>query len=526
MPTWAYPSLGLSVAQHQEPPMHTPILIAGAGPTGLNLALALARRNIPFRILSEAAGPGEHSRAMVVQARTLEFYDQLGFAHEMVREGIVLETLHIRGGDHAREITSTRFSDLGEDISPYPFALAYPQDDHERFLLQKLTEAGGRVEWQSKLLDFTQSESAIHARISHNGQIEETEADYICGCDGAHSAVRQSLHLGFPGGTYDQLFYVADVQINRPPDRDLYINLGGHILTLMFPVRASGMQRLIGLVPSDLSARQGLTFEDIRPFVEPQLDVKCIDINWFSTYRVHHRVAETFRVGRAFLLGDAGHIHSPAGGQGMNTGIGDAVNLAWKLAHVIQGRAAPSLLDTYDPERIAFARALVATTDRAFTAIVNEGVSGELTRRILVPLVFSVAVRFAPSRHAMFRLLSQARIHYPDSPLSRGKAGHVHGGDRLPWLAQGRDNFAPLRSLDWQMHVYGDIKEPLQSICRALHLPLHHFEWSDAAHHAGFAKDAALLIRPDGHVALALPSQNPEDLTTYIHDFALQFRNP
>jgi hypothetical protein len=135
----------------------------------------------------------------------------------------------------------------------------------------------------------------------------------------------------------------------------------------------------------------------------------------------------------------------------MNTGIGDAINLGWKLAHVVQRRADPSLLDTYEPERIGFARSLVATTDRAFTPMVAEGITGELARRIIAPLIFSVAVRFAPTRHAMFRLISQARIHYPDSPLSQGHAGHVHGGDRLPWVGPGEhDNFAPLRSLDWQ----------------------------------------------------------------------------
>jgi 2-polyprenyl-6-methoxyphenol hydroxylase-like FAD-dependent oxidoreductase len=151
----------------------------------------------------------------------------------------------------------------------------------------------------------------------------------------------------------------------------------------MFPVRSSGMQRLIGLVPPELSHRENLAFEDIRAQVEPLLDVKVTEVNWFSTYRVHHRVAEKFRVGRAFLVGDAAHIHSPAGGQGMNTEIGDAINLGWKIAHVLQNRADTSLLDTYEPERIRFARSLVSTTDHAFTGLVAEGVAGEFTRKIV-----------------------------------------------------------------------------------------------------------------------------------------------
>jgi 2-polyprenyl-6-methoxyphenol hydroxylase-like FAD-dependent oxidoreductase len=343
-----------------------PVLIVGAGPSGLNLSLALARRNVPHRLISDANGPGEHSRAMVVQARTLEFYGQFGFAKEVVNQGVIAERAHIREGGKSgrgREVMSISFQELGAGLSPYPFALAYPQDDHERFLIGKLKEAGIKVEWRTKLTSFREDENGINAFIEHNdGRKEEIETAYICGCDGARSCVRETLQLDFPGGTYQQLFYVADVKITRGFDRDLYINLGEHILSLMFPVRSSGMQRLIGLVPPEISDRDTLGFEDIRSHVEPLLDVKVSEVNWFSTYRVHHRVADKFRVGRAFIVGDAAHIHSPAGGQGMNTGIGDAINLGWKLAHVLQGRADPSLLDSYEPETIGFARSLVSTT--------------------------------------------------------------------------------------------------------------------------------------------------------------------
>jgi hypothetical protein len=290
---------------------------------------------------------------------------------------------------------------------------------------------------------------------------------------------------------------------------------------LMFPVRSSGMQRLIGLVPPELSNRDDLTFEDLRAQTEACLNITVVDVNWFSTYRVHHRVADRFRSGRAFLLGDAGHIHSPVGGQGMNTGIGDALNLGWKLAHVVQRRADPVLLDSYDPERITFARALVSTTDRAFTPLVANGLSGELTRRVLAPLVFSVALRVPASRHAIFRLVSQARIHYPESPLSEGRAGHVHGGDRLPWIGPDPDNFAPLRSLDWQVHVYGTMTTTFASACRDLRLASHTFAFGTRVANAGFKQDAAYLVRPDGYVAVALPDQNATTLADFVRRFAI-----
>src|SRR5215469_5350878 len=262
----------------------SPVLIVGAGPSGLNLSLALARRNVPHRLISDANGPGEQSRAMVVQARTLEFYGQYGFADEVVNQGVVAETAHVREAGQSRsgrEVISFSFKELGSGLSPYPFALAYPQDDHERFLIGQLKKLGVEVEWGAKLIGFQEGKDGITATIEHqNGGSEQTTADYICGCDGARSCVREALKLGFPGGTYDQLFYVADVRIDGGFVRDLWICLGEHILSLMFPVRSSGMQRLIGLVPPELSNHESLSFGDIRNQVEPLLDIKVTEVNW------------------------------------------------------------------------------------------------------------------------------------------------------------------------------------------------------------------------------------------------------
>ena len=270
------------------------------------------------------------------------------------------------------------------------------------------------------------------------------------------------------------------------------------------PVRATGMQRLIGLVPRTLSERMDLSFDDLRHDVEALLGVRVAAVNWFSTYRVHHRVADRFRQGRAFLLGDAAHVHSPAGGQGMNTGIGDAINLGWKLADVVRGRVPATLLDSYEPERIAFARTLVATTDRAFGRVVAPGLAGVAGRRLLAPVAAAMS-RLPALRRLAFRRISQIGIRYPDSPLSEGKAGRVRGGDRLPWTGTGADNHAPLASLDWQAHVYGTLTVAVERACAAAGLPLHRFGWSADAAKAGLARDALYLIRPDGHVALAAP---------------------
>ena len=500
------------------------VLIVGAGPTGLVLALSLARRGVPLRIIDEADGPGQRSRAMVVHARTLELYAQLGIAEAVIEQGVRMQRLHLHESGH--ELVSASLADMGEGLSPYPFALAYAQDHHERFLVDQLKAAGVEVERTTRLARLVQDRKGVRALVARPGRPDETlEADYLCGCDGAHSQTRQSLAVGFPGGTYDQQFFVADVRIDRGFDEDLHFNLGRDRLVLMLPVRAGGTQRLIGLLPGGAADRPGLTYEDIRGEVEPLIGVKATEVEWFSTYRVHHRVAGRFQVGRVFLLGDAGHIHSPAGGQGMNTGIGDAVNLAWKLAEVVGGRADASLLDSYEPERIAFARELVETTDRLFTVMVAGGSAGEVARRFLAPLVIGTATHIGPARQAAFRMVSQIQVRYRDSPLSEGRAGKVRGGDRLPWTGAGGgpDNFAPLTTLGWHVQAHGAIDPAVQAACHSLSLGAHAFPWSDAAKRAGLHRDGIYLVRPDGYVGLAAERAPAEALRRYVAERSLSF---
>jgi hypothetical protein len=276
----------------------------------------------------------------------------------------------------------------------------------------------------------------------------------------------------------------------------------------------------------DLPGREAgkLTFDDVKGKAIEHLKLNIVKLNWFSTYRVHHRVANHFREGRAFLLGDAAHIHSPVGGQGMNTGIGDAVNLAWKLAAVLKEAAPASLLDTYEPERIAFARRLVATTDRIFILVTRRGIIARLVRTRLVPLVVPLLFRLPPFRRFMFETLAQFGINYRNSPLSAGTAGAVRGGDRLPWvqLGPGQDNFAPLTSLKWQVHLYGEARPGVADACAELQLPLHRFAWQPAMRRAGFESGALYLIRPDGYVALADPQADPERLRDYFADQAFE----
>jgi 2-polyprenyl-6-methoxyphenol hydroxylase-like FAD-dependent oxidoreductase len=495
------------------------VLIIGAGPTGLALALWLTRLGVAVRIVDKAPEPGATSRALAVQVRTLEFYRQMGIADSLVTGGVKIAGANfwVKGAKAAR----VPFGRIGEGLSPYPFVLVYPQDAHERLLIEQLGRLRVKVERAVELISFDQHGDRVRATLKRaNGTEELCEAAYLAGCDGASSTVRERLTIDFPGGTYAGLFYVADVEVAAGPvtDGELHVDIEDADFVLVFPLKGKGRLRLVGIVrePPDVE-HEGLTFDDVRGRAIEHLKLDVTRVNWFSTYKVHHRVASRFREERAFLLGDAAHIHSPVGGQGMNTGIGDAVNLAWKLAAVLKGGAAERLLDSYEAERIAFARRLVATTDRVFTIVTRRGPIARVVRTKLAPILAPALFQVAPLRRFFFRTVSQIGVNYRDSPLSAGAAGYVRGGDRLPWVETepGKDNFAPLASLAWQVHVYGKPRRGITEACAELRLPLHLFAWQPATRRAGLRHAALYLIRPDGYVALADPQADPERLRHY-----------
>ncbi|MCL2447606.1 MAG: FAD-dependent monooxygenase, partial [Polyangiaceae bacterium] len=500
------------------------VLVVGAGPTGLVLALWLTRLGVRVRIVDGAPEPGQTSRALAVHARTLELYRQLGLAHEVVRAGLPLSGANVwaRGRHEGR----LEFSAPGAGMTPFPYVLTYPQDEHERLLSQKLESLGVIIERGAELLDFEERSGHVTARLrGPDGVVRGCDVPFIAGCDGARSAVRHTLGVGFHGGTYAHLFYVADVEAEGPQmNREVHVAFAddGNFV-VCFGLRDARHARLIGAVrdeaiAGDAGARpterhDGLEWNDVSRHVVEQIRLAVKKVSWFSTYRVHHRVASRFRVGRAFLLGDAAHVHSPVGGQGMNTGIGDACNLAWKLAMVLRGTADPGLLDSYEPERMPFARTLVGTTDRAFELVTAPGTIARRMRTDVGPRVLTTAFRFEAIRRLLFKTVSQVRIHYRRSPLSAGRAGRIHGGDRLPWVPTvgAGDNFDPLTSLGWQVHVYGDSPRELTRSPGARGLPMHVFPWSESAAGAGLERDSAYLVRPDGYVALATSGAGAAD---------------
>lgn len=503
-----------------------PVLIVGAGPTGLVLALWLTKIGVPVRLIDKSEATPSTSRALVVQARTLEFYRQMGIDQVAEERGIDFNAANLwLQGKQAGRIP---LNDLGAAVSPHPSALILPQDQHEQLLIEQLDTLGVHVERNTELLSFEFTDRSVMARLRNALSKEESyETPYLVGCDGAHSVVRKTLGIGFPGGVYDNTFYVADVVGSGPvTNGELHVTLDDADFLGIFPMKGAGRVRLVGAVRRAPEPDRELRWEDVSTGIIQRSKLTVHEVNWFSTYRVHHRVAAHFRSQRAFLLGDAAHIHSPVGGQGMNTGIGDAVNLAWKLGEVLRGRAPESLLDTYEPERIAFARKLVSTTDQAFSLVSAQGPVAKTMRKRVLPRLLPLLFRFAAVRRRLYCLVSQTAISYPHSALSVGRRGRVKAGDRLPWLpaGAGRGNFDGLRDLAWQVHVYGSPQDWLQGLCRARAVPLRVFPWDRPVGRAGLRKDWVYVVRPDGHVGMVQRGVDATRVTAYFDAWSIGAR--
>ena len=512
--------------------MTTDVLIVGAGPTGLMLANQLARHGVRARIIDRHAGPSRETRALGVQARTLEIYAKMGVVERALELGK-------RGGGanmwaNGRHMAHIPFGDAGKQITPYPFIHILGQDDNERILGDRLREHDIRVEWNTELTALEQKPDRVQVTLKMlAGQTQVIDAGWVAGCDGAHSAVRRCNDIDFPGAPYESFFFVADVEMTGtmvPDEVNVYLwKQGFH---LFFPMRGNDHWRLVGIVPPALRDKRDLGFDDVIPSLRAEAGeaVQFKHCSWFSTYHIHHRAARHFRAGRCFLLGDAAHIHSPMGAQGMNTGLQDAYNLAWKLALVVTARAAEGLLDTYEQERLPIAQKLLSTTDRAFKLFVSDSRIAALLRLQVAARAASKVMRRERIQRAAFRVVSQTGIHYSHSVLSQAAEelpdGAPRAGDRFPWLhlkfesnGATEDSFRKLDDTCFNLILFGqplpqELPE-LGSLLRTYCIP------NDAANEQALARaqipsQAFYLVRPDGYVGLCGMRANAVAIARYL----------
>jgi 2-polyprenyl-6-methoxyphenol hydroxylase-like FAD-dependent oxidoreductase len=479
----------------------TQVIIIGAGPTGLSMAAQLLRYNIDFIILEKNKATTFLSKAVAIQARTLEIFEEIGLAQKAIATGNInsATNLFYKGKKRAR----LDLSNLGEGLSQFPFALALEQSKTEKLLVDHLTANGKQIEWGSTFSHFTQDENKVTAFYTDaDGQDQKMEADYLVGCDGASSLVRHQLNLNFEGDTLPKLFYVADVTLKSSVinKNELFIFLIKKGFVLFFAMEGEGHNRIIGILP-DADTEKHFEFADIentiKEFVEVPLEFE--KLHWFSTYKVHSRRAKAFAGGRCFIAGDAGHIHTPAGGQGMNTGIQDAYNLAWKLAYRLKGKINEQVVDTYNTERVGNATHLLKTTDRMFDVMIGSNWFTNFLRLRIFPLFAGIITRNVFIKRRFFPLISQTGIAYPDSYLTqKSSIGKIKAGDRMHYfvLSNGKNIFEYLKAPTFKILCFGkEVVLPPISI----EAEIHSFDEMPAIF--GKVKSVYILLRPDNHIS-------------------------
>ncbi|MGH3731556.1 MAG: FAD-dependent monooxygenase, partial [Micromonosporaceae bacterium] len=415
------------------------VLIVGAGPTGLTLALELARYGVRSRLVDRHLDRFHQSRALAVQPRTLEVLAGSGAAERMVERGA--RTVRLRAHFGRREVTVPLF-DMGPADTAYPYLLFLSQAETERILTERLVESGGVVERGVELTGLSQDGERVRCRLRHSSDAVETvTARYVVGCDGLRSTVREQAGIGFVGATYPQTFVLADVSAEglEPGMTHVFASADGMLFAFPLgnpaPWRVQVMRPRGDTTPVD----QPVTLAEVQALVDRYTagTVRLYDPAWTTNFRLNLKAATSHRSGRVFVAGDAAHVHSPAGAQGMNTGIQDAVNLAWKLALVTAGRAEPALLDTYDTERAPIGRWVLRLSDRAFSVATSTAAPVRFARTRVAPLVFPLLSRLTSGRRYAFRTVSQLAIRYRRSPLSVAGPGDrlrrgPRPGDRLP----------------------------------------------------------------------------------------------
>ena len=528
-------------------PSRLDVLVVGAGPTGLTLGLTLAAWGVPARVVDRQLDRVHESRALAIQPRSLEVLGALELAAPLLSRGndAIRIQFHADG-----KVIDVPIFDTGLDDTRYPFLLFLSQSETEAVLAESLAERGIVVERGTELVDTSVGPGGLRCTLRHrDGRTEQVSPAYLVGCDGAHSTVRHQAGIGFAGSAYPQTFVLADVEIDGEldPDATHFFPTDDGVL-LFFPLRHPASWRILTIAHPDPDAERP-TLDELQAIVDRFTggSLRLRDPFWLTYFKLHQRLATDYRAGPRFLAGDAAHVHSPAGGQGMNTGIQDAWNLGWKLA-LVRGGGDPALLDSYQVERQPVGRFVLRLADAPFRVALGGSLVPRLVRTRLLPRLAPLADRFGPVRRIGFRIVSELGIRYRSSPLSvegrpRPRTG-PRAGDRVPdgpiergnqpgWLHEAltgprlhllltgpvdgwdpaavKAATAPAGDLVIVHHLTRDPAPPAGAGGDVLRDPagglLHRFDRG---------RPAQYLVRPDGHIGYRCAGTDLRGLTSYL----------
>jgi 2-polyprenyl-6-methoxyphenol hydroxylase-like FAD-dependent oxidoreductase len=375
------------------------VLIVGAGPAGLALGAELQRLGTSAFIIDQLAAGANTSRAVAVHARTLEVLEPLSVVPELIGNGLIAPTFQIR--DRDRILATFSFKDLKTN---YPFVLMCPQNRTETILLQRLESLGGSVQRPHKVTGIRPAQEDVEVQFESHAGLQTVRAQWVVGCDGAHSVVREQSAIPFQGGAYDEDFILGDLEMDWPFDREevnLFFSEQGLVVVAPLPGNHFRIVATVDRAPENPSLADFQKILDERGPTTSPASIRNLD--WSTRFHIQHRVAQSLRKGRVLLVGDAAHVHSPAGGQGMNTGIQDAVSLADVLHGIVSEHADPSTLDAWEHKRLEIARSVVSLTDRMTKAVTVKSPAAKLLRNAVIDIIGHIPA----AQHAIAERLSE-----------------------------------------------------------------------------------------------------------------------
>ncbi len=522
------------------------VLIVGAGPTGLMMACQLANHQVSFRIIDKKEFSSTNSGALIVQARTLEIFEQMGIANEALSAGLVANKVNILY--NGKIAASTAINDIGKNLSKFPFLLMLEQSKTEKLLLKFINERGHSVERGITFKSFIKENDGVSSIIiSPDGTEQVIRSNYIIAADGAKSTIRTLLNIPFIGKTYPKPIFILDCKAKTELIAgEINFAFSKSTVAGFFPLQGSRW-RIDSSLPKELQKTETITFNQIEKSFHlwSKMDITFEGNEWFSVSHSHQKYAKSVQFGNCFLMGDAAHVNTPVGAQGMNTGLQDAFNLAWKLAFVVKHKAKADILNTYSSERLAISKGFARYADTAFRIVTSNRITVKFFRRYLLRIFFMFLFPLVEKRIAFrqkfFKSISQIGINYRNSILSyKGierdfLPNAPKAGDRLPYIefihnGKSTNSYEVLNPTSFNLFVFANvITDEINEISEKYNLPItlisSEKQTKKSYESFGIKSTGYYLIRPDMHIALRSDTLDTKHLNIYLQEYLMVLKS-